>query len=143
MRIRTAAAAVLLLAAATACSSSSTTGTTSAPPPSAPAASPQQSTSAPAGAGAGGLPPKPDQATVTKYIAALDAIDKDIVHGKPDTAVTRGRDECSSIGQGKAQDELVQLAIKRFTSPDHPQGFGPEKAAKILQAVHENICPTF
>ncbi|WAL73567.1 DUF732 domain-containing protein [Kitasatospora sp. YST-16] len=140
MRVRT-AAAVLLLAAATACSSSSTTGTTSAP--SSAAASPQQSTAAPAGAGAGGLPPKPDQATVTKYIAALDAIDKDIVHGKAETAVSRGRDECSSIGQGKAQDELVKLAIARFTSPDHPQGFGPEKAAKIVQVVHENICPTF
>lgn len=49
----------------------------------------------------------------------------------------------ATFGQGKAQDELVKLAIARFTSPDHPQGFGPEKAAKILQVVHENICPTF
>ncbi|MEV7212618.1 DUF732 domain-containing protein [Kitasatospora cineracea] len=140
MRIRTVAAAVLLLTAAAGCSSN-TTAATSAPPPAAPAVSPQQS--AEASAGAGGLPPKPDEAAVAKYVAALDAIDKDIVHGKPDTAVSRGRDECSSIGQGKAEDELVQLAIKRFTSPDHPQGFGPGKAAKILEAVHANICPTF
>ncbi|MFJ5882417.1 DUF732 domain-containing protein [Kitasatospora cineracea] len=143
MRIRTAVTAVLLLAVGAAgCSSAA--GTVSAPPSapaSAPASGGQQS--AEASAGAGGLPPKPDEAAVAKYVAALDAIDKDIVHGKPDTAVSRGRDECSSIGQGKAEDELVQLAIKRFTSPDHPQGFGPGKAAKILEAVHANICPTF
>ncbi len=152
MRIRAASTAVLLLAVATACSSASTT--TSVPPPSPTAAAPQQSSapSAPAaaqqssaapGAGAGGLPPKPDAATTAAYIAALDAIDPDIVHGKPDTAVSRGRDQCSSISQHKTPDELTKLVIQRFSSPTHPQGFGPEKAGKILEVVHTHICPTF
>ncbi|QKW24485.1 hypothetical protein HUT16_25395 [Kitasatospora sp. NA04385] len=129
-----------MLAAATACSgSSSGSSSTSPAAASAPAGDPQQSTGAPAAAG--GLPPEPDAATAARYIAALNAIDPDIVHGKEDTAVSRGRDECSSIGQGKADDELVKLALQRFTSPTHPQGFGPGAAVRILDAVRTHLCP--
>lgn len=150
MRLRTAAVtAALLLATATACASSTTTSSSTPPPAAPPATAPASASSvgsaqpsAPA-AGAGGLPPKPDAATTARYIAALDAIDPDIVHGKEDAAVSRGRDQCSSIGQHKSQDELIKLTLQRFTSPTHPQGHGPEKAAKILTVVHDNICPTF
>ncbi|MFD2119977.1 hypothetical protein ACFSNO_10735 [Streptomyces cirratus] len=44
-----------------------------------------------------GIPPKPDAATQAKYIAALAAIDPDIVNTKPDKAVDRGRNQCESI----------------------------------------------
>ena len=88
------------------------------------------------------LPPAPDAATTAKYIAALLAIDPEIVSGKEDKAVNRGRDECSSIAQWpKDREKLVDLANKRFISPNHPDGFGPAKSAKILDVVHTYICP--
>ncbi|MER5356065.1 hypothetical protein ABT093_37815 [Kitasatospora sp. NPDC002551] len=163
-------AAALLAAGLTACSSTaastdakstaaSTTAAaaqpTSAPPaPAAPEAAPSTQAPAPAGttpaapapasAAPGGLPPKPDAATTAKYIAALTAIDPEIVGDKPDRAVSRGRDQCSSVAQhSKDEAKLVELTAQRFTSPQHPQGFGPEKSAKILAAVRTHICPTF
>ncbi|MFF9147459.1 hypothetical protein ACF1BN_21640 [Streptomyces sp. NPDC014861] len=45
---------------------------------------------------AAGLPPEPDAATAAAYIAALDAIDKDIVHGEEEKAISRGLDTCST-----------------------------------------------
>ncbi|RSS80490.1 hypothetical protein EF918_13620 [Streptomyces sp. WAC06614] len=99
--------------------------------------------SATAGAGKG-IPAKPDAATQAKYLAALAAIDPDIVNTKPDKAVDRGRDQCGSIasfpGDKRKQTDLTN---QRFTSPNHPDGFGPEKAAKILDVVHTHLCPTY
>lgn len=106
-------------------------------------AAPSSTAIAPAEAAAG-IPPKPDAATRQSYIAALTAIDPDIVHGKEDTAVSRGRDQCSSIKQWpNDQAKLVDLTQKRFTSPDHPDGFGPAESTRILAAVHEFLCPTY
>ncbi len=80
---------------------------------------------------------------VAALVADLDAIDPDIVHGKPDKAVNRGRNQCSSVRQfPDDQAKLVDLTNKRFTSPDHPDGFGSDKAAQILAAVRKNLCPT-
>ncbi|MBM7083591.1 hypothetical protein JQN84_13800 [Micromonospora sp. MMS20-R2-29] len=90
-----------------------------------------------------GVPPVPDDATTTKYIAALKRIDPDIVGDKDDrTMVNRGRDQCTSIAE--APDDtarLIKLTNQRFTSPEHPDGFGTAKATKILAAVREYICP--
>ncbi|MER5885298.1 hypothetical protein ABT160_15830 [Streptomyces sp. NPDC001941] len=96
-----------------------------------------------------GAPPKPDKGTEATYIASLTAIDSDIVHGKPDTAVIRGRNQCTSIkdsdGGKSAKDKaaLVTLTNKRFTSPKHPDGFGEPKARAILDATHKILCPKF
>ncbi|MGA4544637.1 hypothetical protein ACPA54_32060 [Uniformispora flossi] len=91
-----------------------------------------------------GVPPKPDAATQAKYIAALNAIDPAIVSGKEDKAVSRGRDQCTSIGQDpKDRAKLVGLANQRFTAPTHPDGFGAATAEKILDVVHQYICPTY
>lgn len=93
---------------------------------------------------AAGAPPKPDAATQAKYIAALDAIDPAIVGGKEDKAVSRGRDQCTSIGQDpQDRAKLVGLANQRFTAPTHPDGFGVATAEKILDVVHQYICPTY
>lgn len=95
-------------------------------------------------AAARGYPPKPDAATQARYIAALTAIDPDIVHGKPDKAVSRGRNHCGSIRRLKNRpDELTELAILRFTSPSHPEGFGAAKARQITEVVHKHLCPDF
>ncbi|OKI30116.1 hypothetical protein [Streptomyces sp. CB03911] len=92
----------------------------------------------------GGPPPTPDAATTARYIAALTAIDPEIVDKKPDRAVSRGRDQCTSIGTWpNDRQRLVDLTGQRFTSAKHPDGFGPEKASLILDVVHANLCPTY
>ncbi|MFJ2577597.1 hypothetical protein [Kitasatospora aureofaciens] len=89
-----------------------------------------------------GMPGKPGADLTGKLVAALDAIDPAIVGGKPDQAVDRARTQCQSMYQfPKDKAKLVDLANQRFTSPDHPQGFGPDKAAKINDALHATLCP--
>lgn len=92
-----------------------------------------------------GLPPVPDAATQAAYLADLRKIDPDIVGDKdPRTIVNRGRDQCSSIKQWpNDRAKLIDLANKRFTAPDHPDGFGAKTAARILDVVHKRICPTW
>lgn len=94
------------------------------------------------------VPPKPDDEAAEAFIAALNANDPDIVHGKPGKAVDRARNQCSSVsdwqgvGEPKLIDaRLVELTRKRFTSPNHPDGFGTEVAVRILAAAREYICP--
>lgn len=86
----------------------------------------------------------PDAEHRAAYLQALDRIDPDIVHGRPDTAVSRGRDLCQKTTQewvdGRAQ--IVKQAEERFSSPDHPDGFGPAKAARIVDAARQGLCPT-
>ncbi|MEV8100292.1 hypothetical protein [Kitasatospora sp. NPDC085879] len=91
-----------------------------------------------------GLPPKPAPATVAKYIAALNAIDPEIVNGKVDKAVSRGMSQCVSIKLTKAdRAKLVQVTNSRFISPNHPEGFGTTTAEQILDVVHANLCPSY
>lgn len=102
---------------------------------SSPAAVPQNTEAAPA---------TPDPATHRAYISALAAIDPDIVHGEDDKAVRRGHNQCVSIKEHSGdRARLVDLTQQRFTSPNHPEGFGPEKSALILNAVHQHLCPTY
>ncbi|MFD8980891.1 hypothetical protein [Streptomyces sp. NPDC059564] len=157
MNHRTATAvlsAVIAAAALTACGSDSDEPAAKTPPPatkpSAPAATPsapaaaQGGPSAAATPKAGGIPPKPDAATQAKYIAALTAIDPDIVNTKPDKAVDRGRNQCGTIaGFPKDDQKQIDLTNQRFTSPNHPDGFGAAKAARIRDAVHAHLCPTY
>lgn len=91
-----------------------------------------------------GMPPTPDLETRKTYIAELNRIDPDIVHGKEQTAVERGRNQCSSI-KTFPNDEAkwVTLTLQRFTSPKHPDGFGTVKASKILVVVRRYICPSY
>lgn len=138
----TATAAVLALAG---CASTATTPVATKPmgKEPAPAASTPAAASSPASSpvAVDGLPPKPDEATAAAYIAALTAIDADIVHGKPDKAIDRGRNQCFSMRDTKDRAKLVDLTNKRFTSPTHPDGHGTAKAEKILDIVHKHLCP--
>lgn len=91
-----------------------------------------------------GLPPKPDAAGEAAYVRALTAIDPDIVHDDEDQAVARGRDQCRTIhGLPGDRDRQIAAAVRRFTSPGHPQGFGTAKGARIVDAVRINLCPDF
>ncbi|MDH6124697.1 hypothetical protein [Kitasatospora sp. GP82] len=157
MRLRSLAPALAAAALAlTACSSSgsSTAAPAAASSPAADSSSaqpgsgssaPAADASAPAKPAApsdAGLPPKPDSATVTKLVAALDAIDPDIVSGRPDQAVDRARSQCQAIYNfPKDKAKLIDLTNQRFTSSKHPDGFGAEKAEKILAAVQADVCP--
>ncbi|WP_394620115.1 hypothetical protein JNUCC0626_13715 [Lentzea sp. JNUCC 0626] len=76
------------------------------------------------------------------FVAALDAIDKDIAHGKAEKAYDRGRNQCDSIKNNpNDRAKLLDLTRQRFTSPDHPEGFPPATVEKILDAVKTHLCP--
>ncbi|WP_329383176.1 hypothetical protein OG625_20900 [Streptomyces sp. NBC_01351] len=143
--------AVIATASLTACGTDkgadkASAKTPSAAAPSSPATptatgSPSAAAEAPKGKG---IPPKPDAATQAKYIAALTAIDPDVVNTKPDKAVDRGRNQCETIANFPTdKQKQTDLTNQRFTSPTHPDGFGQAKAAKILDAVHTHLCPTY
>ncbi|MEV7780317.1 hypothetical protein [Kitasatospora sp. NPDC088351] len=115
------------------------TDAASPPPPGTPDAPAASKPAPPADAG---LPTKPDAGLTTRLVAALDAIDPAIVGGKPEQAVDRARNQCQSMYQfPKDRAKLVELVNQRFTAPDHPQGFGGEKAEKILDALRTTLCP--
>ncbi|MFJ9839628.1 hypothetical protein ACIRYZ_04035 [Kitasatospora sp. NPDC101155] len=148
----------------TATPSDASTGSAAATPatsaPSAPSASATAdgATGAPAGSSPGadgsapakpappadaGLPAKPDSDLTGKVVAALNAIDPAIVGGKPDQVVEQARKQCQSMYQfPKDKAKLIELANQHFTSPDHPQGFGPDTAAKINDALRTTLCPS-
>ncbi|MFD7398089.1 DUF732 domain-containing protein [Streptomyces virginiae] len=77
------------------------------------------------------------------YLAALNTIDPEIVNGKDDKAVSRGLSQCQSMNDEKDPTKRVESTNRRFISPNHPDGFGPTKAAFILAAVQTNLCPTY
>ncbi|MGW9210963.1 hypothetical protein ACWGR4_28740 [Embleya sp. NPDC055664] len=116
------------------------------PKPGAPAAPAAPATTAGPGTaaapGAAVAVPKPDPATQAKYVADLDAIDPAIVNGKADRAVSRGRDQCTSIKQWPGdQTKLIGLTDQRFTTPNGP--IGAAKAERVLAVVRKHICPDF
>lgn len=89
-------------------------------------------------------PPEPDESVKRAYLSALTAIDPDVVHGKDDIAVNRGRNQCVSISEHSGdRARLVELTQQRFTSPSHPDGFGPEASGRILDVVRQYLCPTY
>ncbi|MGW2988118.1 DUF732 domain-containing protein, partial [Streptomyces goshikiensis] len=85
--------------------------------------------------------PAPEQRTI--YLAALNKIDPEIVNGKDDKAISRGLSQCQSMKDQKDPTKRVESTNRRFISPNHPDGFGPTKAAFILAAVQTNLCPTY
>ncbi|MDN3056192.1 hypothetical protein PH213_16890 [Streptomyces sp. SRF1] len=141
-RIAVTLTAVALAATLSACGSSDDDSEASAPKKTpAPSASAAPAADAEAAAG---IPPKPDAATQARYIRALNAIDPGIVDGDEDKAVSRGRDQCSTIHNfPKDAAKQADLANQRFTSPSHPEGFGMATAPRIVKAVHSNLCPDF
>lgn len=113
-----------------------TAASSSAPAVPSPAATP------PTAAPPAGPPPTPGPAAWAAYIRALNAIDPDIVHGKEEKAVDRGRNQCESVREHpNDRARLIDLTNQRFTSPNHDRGFGLAKAEKILDAVRTYICP--
>ncbi|MFF1779890.1 DUF732 domain-containing protein [Streptomyces virginiae] len=94
-------------------------------------------------AAAAGIPPSPAPEQRAIYLAALNKIDPEIVNGKDDKAVSRGLSQCQSMKDEKDPTKRVESTNRRFLSPNHPDGFGPTKAAFILAAVQTNLCPTY
>ncbi|MEV6574235.1 DUF732 domain-containing protein [Streptomyces sp. NPDC051577] len=94
-------------------------------------------------AAAAGIPPSPAPEQRAIYLAALNKIDPEIVNGKDDKAISRGLSQCQSMKNEKDPTKRVESTNRRFISPNHPDGFGPTKAAFILVAVQTNLCPTY
>lgn len=145
MRIRHAATTAAALLALSACTTDSNTDakakTKATPSSSAPSVSAEDLAKA---RKAAGLPPSPKPADRAAYLAGLNAIDPDIVHGKDDKAITRGINSCSSIRNwpdDKAQQ--VEWTGNRYTSPTHPEGRDTATATKILALARKHICPDF
>ncbi|MGW7025294.1 hypothetical protein ACWGGS_38915 [Streptomyces decoyicus] len=141
----TALTALVLAAALTACSSDDSTDAApkKKPEPTTAPSTPSPKAVADAEAAAG-IPPEPNAAMKLGYLRALTGIDPDIVHGKEDKAVDRGRNQCQTIHNfPKDKPKQAEMAELRFTSPSHPEGFGKAKAAQIVEAVHTNLCPKF
>ncbi|MER6203749.1 DUF732 domain-containing protein [Streptomyces sp. NPDC001586] len=114
--------------------------------PAASSPAPQQSTvpeSPGSPASAAGIPPSPAPAQRTIYLAALNKIDPEIVNGNDDKAIARGLSQCQSMKDEKDPTKRVESTNRRFIGPNHPDGFGPTKAAFILAAVQTNLCPTY
>ncbi len=134
------AAALLAL---TGCSSDTTGPAPKPAPPSSapPAAAPASPATDPA-AGTG-IPPEPSPEKRAAYIKTLTAIDPEVVNGKEDKAVSRGRDQCAAMKGEKEPTKRVAQVEKRFIGPNHPNGFGPVKSTAILAAVQANICPSY
>lgn len=91
----------------------------------------------------GAPPPPPDRATAEAYVADLRRIDPAIVgDGDLRELVDRGRDQCAAIRESPGdRARLITLTDQRFTAPEHPDGFGAEKAAAILDVIRARICP--
>lgn len=89
-----------------------------------------------------GLPPQPDAELTAKVIAALKSVDPAIVGDQPDRAVERARAQCQSMELSPRDvAKQVELAQQRFTTTEHPQGFGPEKAGRIVEVLRATLCP--
>lgn len=94
---------------------------------------------------AAGIPPKPDAETRAAYLAALDDINPEIIGDHdPDRIVDRGRDQCRTFTDwpGDRDKQLIFLNT-RFSSPEHPEGFGPATATRIEAVIREHLCPTY
>ncbi|MDQ7904188.1 hypothetical protein RB614_06580 [Phytohabitans sp. ZYX-F-186] len=110
-----------------------------APEPSQPASTPS-----PGREGVAGIAPEPDQATALEYVDVLIKIDRDIVHNEEEKAVDRGRDLCAAVKRTPDDEKtLVEATTRRFTSPNHPKGFGEAKSKRILAATRKYICPSY
>lgn len=95
--------------------------------------------------GRAGIPPAPHANTQAAYIAALKNIDPDIVGDKdPKIIVDRGRSQCAAISNfPNDRAKLLEQTNTRFSAPGRPKGFGLQAAAKILDVVHQHLCPTY
>ncbi|MEU4563397.1 hypothetical protein AB0F72_33885 [Actinoplanes sp. NPDC023936] len=89
------------------------------------------------------IPPRPDDTTAAAYIAALKAINPEITKDRdPERLIDRGRDQCATITSFPSEPEKVLMYTNmRFTSPEHPYGFGDAAAKEINAVIVEHLCP--
>ncbi|MFE7094654.1 hypothetical protein [Streptomyces erythrochromogenes] len=132
-------AAVALLALVGCSSSEPEAGAGPTPAATVPTATP----TGPGATEAPGIPPAPTGDKRVIYLATLTGIDPEIVDGKEDQAISRGRDQCTAMKDEKDPAKRIAQVEQRFIGPDHPNGFGPTKSALILATVQANICPTY
>ncbi len=92
---------------------------------------------------AAGLP-SPEPQPRADFLAALNALEPDLVHGKDDKAISRGLDTCSTLKRHPGdRSKQIETTAKRWTSPDHPEGRSLPMAEKVLDLSHKHLCPDF
>ncbi|MFF2522443.1 hypothetical protein [Streptomyces liangshanensis] len=143
MRIRAAITTALLITCLAACNPQDTPvdekGASQSSTP--PELTPEQRASINAAAG---IPEDPDDAHRQAYLDGLLAVDPDIVHGKDDKAISRGKNQCQTIHSfPKDKAKQIDQAMQRFTSPTHPEGRTRAVAEKINDLAHKQLCPAF
>ncbi|WP_405419597.1 hypothetical protein [Streptomyces erythrochromogenes] len=141
--MRTHQAAAALLATAALLALAGCAGEPEADAKPTPAATVPTMPAAPSATEAAGIPPVPTGDKRVIYLATLTGIDPEIVNGKEDTAISRGRDQCTAMKDEKDPTKRIAQVEQRFIGPNHPNGFGPTKSALILATVQANICPTY
>ncbi|MFI1855086.1 hypothetical protein [Streptomyces sp. NPDC020480] len=83
-----------------------------------------------------GIPPEPTGAKRTALIAALKAIDPQIVADE-DKAVNNARNQCSALHNGGQRPDY--FAAQRFGNDVHPVG---EANGKLINAaLRKTLCP--
>ena len=75
---------------------------------------------------------------VTRYLAGLKAINVRLASDE-ERAVSRGRDTCLDITQGKPRSTLVNNARQRFSGAI---SVDVNMAAKIVDVANANLCPS-
>lgn len=77
------------------------------------------------------------------FLAELQAINSEILHEKSDEIlIDRAIRQCEDINKGqKTRQTLIQYVNYRFTTPNHPNGFGNSTSELILIAIEKYICP--
>ncbi|MFF3931453.1 hypothetical protein [Streptomyces hirsutus] len=96
--------------------------------------------------GAAGLPVEPSTTARYRFLETLDAIDRRISEpGTDEQAVSRGLDQCGSLkASPDGRDRLIRQTLERFALPTGlPDLNTPKTGGKILDAVHEHLCPDF
>ncbi|MFF5290540.1 hypothetical protein [Paractinoplanes globisporus] len=91
------------------------------------------------------LKAEPDQKYADAYMAALKTISPELVAGKTrDAMVDLARDQCTTIEEFPGNEaKWLWWTNQRFTSAQHPKGFGEATAKKILATVQKYICPNY
>lgn len=78
-----------------------------------------------------GIPPKPVGAARDAYLAAIKAVDPQLV-ADPDKAISNGRNQCSTLNDGGANPN--HAAAVRFDTTD-------TEGALLNAALRTTLCP--
>ncbi|MFI0897106.1 hypothetical protein [Streptomyces sp. NPDC020983] len=84
-----------------------------------------------------GIPPKPTGAALTRYLAAVTAVDPSLKLDTDRSLVDAGRNQCMALHGGAANPD--HLAAQRFGNDVHP--LSDIKGKALNAALRATLCP--